>query len=199
LGREESGAGERVYEASEDTWLLEDSLLKLDWIGLAVDVGCGGGYVTLKLLKRGCEVVATDISEWAARVTASRSSQSASRLHVIVCDKLTALRPTRRVAVIACNPPYLPAEGPADWSVDGGQTGAEFSTQLISQARPFLDMGARLVLVTSSLGGEHAILEACEKMGLRTIMLDHRRLFFEELHCYLVERLDAWSEPVGGL
>ncbi len=199
MGREGLGAGERVYEASEDTWLLEDSLLKLDWSGLAVDVGCGGGYITLTLLKRGCEVVALDISEEAARATASRSAQSASRLHAIVCDKLAALRPTGRISVIACNPPYLPSEEPADRAVDGGPSGAEFSLELISQARPFLDRGARLVLITSTLSGEDAVLESCKKMGLRVEMLGSRRLFFEELRSYLVVGRDTGPEMVGVL
>ncbi len=193
------GAREMVYEASEDTWLLEDALLKLDWSGLAVDVGCGGGYITLTLLKRGGEVVAIDVSEEAARVTAGRSAQSAWRLHIIVCDGLAALRPTGRVSVIACNPPYLPAEEPADRAVDGGPSGAEFSLQLISQARPFLEKGARLVLITSSRGREDAILEACENNCLRAEVLGSRRLFFEELHCYLVLRRDTRSGQVGDL
>ena len=194
MGREGLGAGESVYEASEDTWLLEVSLLKLDCSGLAIDVGCGGGDIALTLLKRGGEVVALDISEEAVRVTARRSAQNSWRLHVMVCDRLAAIRPTGRISVIACNPPYLPSEEPADRAVDGGPSGADFSLELISQARPFLDRGARLVLITSTLGGEDAILEACKKIGLRTEMLGSRRLFFEELRCYLVVGRDTGPE-----
>ncbi len=181
-----AGAGDDVYMPAEDSWLLEDSLSRVGPQGLTVDAGCGGGYITLALLKRGCEVVALDVSEQAARVTASKAFPS-PQLHVVVCDRLAPLRATRRISLIACNPPYLPDDSPRDPAVDGGPTGSEFSLGLISQATPFIQRGASLVLLASTLGGSGLILEACGKMGLQVEVLGARKLFFEELYCYLIK------------
>jgi release factor glutamine methyltransferase len=181
-----AGAGDDVYMPAEDSWLLEDSLSGIEPRGLTVDAGCGGGYITIALLKRGCEVVALDVSEHAARVAASKASPS-PQLHVVVCDRLAPFRATRRITLIACNPPYLPDDSPRDPAVDGGPTGSEFSLRLISQAAPFIERGASLVLLASTLGGSGLVLEACGKMGLQVEVLGTRKLFFEELYCYLIK------------
>lgn len=178
------GAEPPVYQPAEDTWLLVDCLSELTFEGVVVEVGSGSGAVSSHIAERGVEVVAIDISEAAARSTLANCSHLLNRVHVIVGDKLSPLRPSSRISLIASNPPYLPSENTSDITTEGGQTGAEFAISLIDESEEFLDKGAKLVLIASTLGNDEAITRHAAEKGLNLRRIASKRLFFEEITCY---------------
>lgn len=177
-----------VYQPAEDTWLLIDCLSGIEMDGWVVEVGCGSGEVSRSIIERGVEVVAIDVSEAAARRTRQNCSRLAERLHVIVGDRLKAIRPSKKISLIASNPPYLPSEDLADDAIEAGPTGAEFAISLIDEAESFMSAGAKMALIASTLGNIEAITEYAESKGLKTKLLASRHLFFEEIRCYEITK-----------
>ncbi len=182
------GAEPPVYRPAEDTWLLIDCLSDLVFWGVVVEVGSGSGEVSKHMAERGVEVVAIDISEAAARSTLKNCSHLLNRVHVIVGDRLKALRPSSKISLIASNPPYLPSENTSDITTEGGQTGAEFAISLIDESEEFLEVGAKLVLIASTLGNDEAIIKHAGEKGLNLRRVSSKRLFFEEIRCYTLWR-----------
>ncbi|GBC70962.1 Release factor glutamine methyltransferase [Candidatus Calditenuaceae archaeon HR02] len=178
------GSEPPVYQPAEDTWLLIDCISGLTFGGVVVEVGSGSGVVSRHIAERGVEVVAIEISEAAARSTLENCSHLPSLVHVIVGDKLSPLRPSSRISLIASNPPYLPSENTSDITTEGGQTGAEFAISLIDGSEEFLEAGAKLVLITSTLGNVEAITRHATAKGLSLRHIASKRLFFEEIRCY---------------
>ncbi|MEM2279327.1 MAG: methyltransferase [Nitrososphaerota archaeon] len=179
----------QVYRPAEDTWLLIDCLSKATYRGLVVEVGSGSGVVSRFIAERGFEVLAIDISEAAARSTRLNCSQLLGRVHIIVGDRLKALRPSVKIGLIASNPPYLPKENTSDTATEGGESGAEFTIDLIDEAEEFMATGARLVLIASTLGDVEAVTRHAEAKGLDVMCLESRRLFFEEIRCYELRKI----------
>ncbi|MCS7145274.1 MAG: methyltransferase [Nitrososphaerota archaeon] len=180
------GSEPPVYQPAEDTWLLIDCLSSLTGGGLVVEVGCGSGEVSRNLAERGVEVVAIDISQAATKATRQNCLNLLDHTHIVVGDKLKALRPSGKIRLIVSNPPYLPSEDTADVATEAGPTGAEFAISLIDDAEQLMEMGSRLVLIASTLGNAEAIVEYAEKRGLIVRCVASRRLFFEEIRCYEV-------------
>ncbi len=165
---------------------MVDCLSDLTFEGVVVEVGSGSGVVSKHIAERGFEVIAIDISEAAARSTLENCSRLLSRVHVIVGDKLKALRPSSKISLIASNPPYLPSENTSDITTEGGQTGAEFAISLIDEAGDFLAAGAKLVLIASTLGNDEAITKHAGEKGLNLRLVASKHLFFEEIRCYML-------------
>ncbi|MEM4298473.1 MAG: hypothetical protein QW815_08920, partial [Nitrososphaerota archaeon] len=111
-------------------------------------------------------------------------------VHVIVGDKLKALRPSRKIGLIASNPPYLPSEDTSDITTEGGQTGVEFAISLIDESEELLRMGAKLVIIASTLGNAEAIAKHADERGLNISLIASRHLFFEEIRCYMLWGVD---------
>lgn len=108
---------DRVYEPSDDTFLLCDALsadldeLRRHRPAMCVEVGSGSGCVTAHLasLLPESALLAIDINSdatLASRATA-RANGVAHRVGVLRMDLLSALRPAS-VDVLVFNPPYVP-------------------------------------------------------------------------------------------
>jgi len=175
---------DEVYRPADDTWLLIASLQGIVDGGLVVEVGCGRGEVSKFLAESGCEVIAIDVSEAAARSAREACASHLGRVHLVVGDKVRVIRPSGRIRLVASNPPYLPSGDDPDPAIDGGPTGAEFSISLIDDAFPLIEQGARIVLVSSTLGNAEAVERYAGARGLRARILSSKKLFFEELRCY---------------
>ncbi|MEM4591052.1 MAG: methyltransferase [Nitrososphaerota archaeon] len=173
-----------VYQPAEDTWLLIDCVSQTQLSGLVVEVGSGSGEVSRFLAEKGAEVVAIDISYAAAEATRSRCGPFLSRVHVVLGDKLSALRPSERITLIVSNPPYLPSEGITDRAIYSAPTGAEFIKDLIEESTPFLEKKAKLLTIASTLSSPEAITEYAADKALQVTRKSSRRLFFEEITCY---------------
>ena len=107
----------RVYEPSDDTFLLVDALsadapeLLLQRPGLCVEIGSGSGCVIThlgSLLPRGSTaLLATDVNPAAAAATFATGLANSQCVDVSLMNLLTGLRPGL-IDVLIFNPPYVP-------------------------------------------------------------------------------------------
>ena len=108
---------EKVYEPSDDTFLLVDVLatdadfLRSLSAGLCVEVGCGSGCVVTHLATllppRSAWLLGGDVNRDALQATAATAARNAASVQPMQMDLLTALRPGL-VDVLVFNPPYVP-------------------------------------------------------------------------------------------
>ena len=107
---------ERVYEPSDDTFLLVDSLaadvgqLRGRRPTVCVEIGSGSGCVITSLaqaLAGTAAFLASDVNPAAATATAATAAANGVSVQVLQMDLLTALRPGC-VDVLVFNPPYVP-------------------------------------------------------------------------------------------
>lgn len=108
---------EKVYEPSDDTFLLVDVLaadadfLRSLSAGLCVEVGCGSGCVVTHLATllppRSAWLLGGDVNRDALQATAATAARNAASVQPVQMDLLTALRPGL-VDVLVFNPPYVP-------------------------------------------------------------------------------------------
>lgn len=168
-----------IYEPSDDTYLLMDSL-PADASGMAVlEIGTGSGIVAEEITKRGASfVLATDVDFEAALSAKSRG------LEVVVADLLSALSDRALFDLVLFNPPYLPSSPSSDsqtWT--GGVGGWELSLKFLAQARNYLMSDGKILMVLSSLTSER-ILKACAGLGLTFERRAFKDLFYERLCVY---------------
>ncbi|CAL9730532.1 eRF1 methyltransferase catalytic subunit Mtq2p [Monosporozyma unispora] len=120
---------DKVYEPSEDSFLVLDSLEKdisflnerfQNQLAIVGEIGPGSGIVTTFMMKNGVPSKSTslyfalDISPWALEATKETAklnecSEKDSYLEVIQSDLTTSLR-KKQVDILVFNPPYVPAE-----------------------------------------------------------------------------------------
>ena len=145
---------QRVYEPSDDTFLLADALsadaamLRGRTPTLCVELGSGSGAVITHLGSllppHSTALLATDVNPAAAAATRATGAANAQRVEVGLMDLVSALRPGM-VDVLVFNPPYVPtsseelteAEGSRDISAAwaGGVRGREVRTDPARHAR----------------------------------------------------------------
>jgi len=108
---------ERVYEPSDDTFLLVDALaadaarLRSLSAGLCVEVGCGSGavitHLSTLLPPHSAWLLGGDVNRDALQATAATAARNAAHVQPVQMDLLSALRPGL-VDVLIFNPPYVP-------------------------------------------------------------------------------------------
>jgi len=168
-----------IYEPSDDTYLLMDSLPN-NTKGMAVlEVGTGSGIIAEEIAKRGAPfVLATDVSFEAALSAKSRG------LEVVVADLLSALNDRAVFDLVLFNPPYLPSSPRSNseaWT--GGIGGWELSFKFLAQAKYHTKPNGKILMVLSSLTSER-ILKGCADLGLAFERRACRDFFYESLCVY---------------
>ena len=169
------------YKPAEDTFLLEDAIASLGYAGeIAVEVGCGEGYLTSKLLEHSEEVIGIDIHIYPLLTAWNKLTENRNRTHLIQGDTLSCLRSTGRIGVIIANPPYLPNDEELnDPTIHGGETGVEVILKIVEQALNVMKRGINLLIIASSLSD----LGKLSKYNVNTRVIATKRLFFETLYC----------------
>jgi len=121
------------------------------------DIGTGSGAIAVTLaLETGVRIVATDVSERAARVAASNAWRLAAAVDFVVCDLGSAL-PSERFDLVVSNPPYVPESDRQTVQKEvrdyephvalfGGSDGLDLYRRLIPEAWRLLAAGGRLIL-----------------------------------------------------
>lgn len=154
-----------VYEPAEDSFLLAKALAppsptpakSLEGVRL-LDLGCGGGLVGLWTALQGARVTAVDLNPHAVELTLANAMRLGlkERLEAYLGHLFQALpENTAGFDIIACNPPYLPADPhrrtgrprpreaheTAHWqavALESGTDGAEAARRVLREAPGWL-------------------------------------------------------------
>jgi release factor glutamine methyltransferase len=98
------------YGPAEDTWLLEDSLMRVENVVRSAEVGCGTGYITKILAEKSVEVVAIEKDAESAYLARENLRRVLSNVHIIIADGLSPIHTSAKLDLIVSNPPYLPLD-----------------------------------------------------------------------------------------
>lgn len=138
-----------------------------------IDVGTGSGATAISIaLESGREILASDVSLAALKVTQRNTQRHSAQVSLLAADLLAAIRPAS-MDLLLSNPPYVPGEDSAnmqrevrDWephiALFAGNSGFEIYQQLIAQAEIAVKLGGRLMLELGyrSLDGVRQMLAA---------------------------------------
>ena len=141
-----------VYEPAEDSWLMSRHIPELK--GSVLEIGCGSGIISIHLAQRGNQVTAIDINPKAVEATKFNSKNNNLEVEVFEGDMFCPVQ-GRKFGTIVCNPPYLPPTDKYDdpeleLAVEGGPSGSEFTIQLLSLAKEYLEPNGSIYMILSS-------------------------------------------------
>lgn len=172
-----------VYQPSEDTFLLIDTVKDMPYVRKAVEVGSGSGLVSVALTQKSEYLVSTDIDLNSCYATLEWLHKYNKRANtdVVCCDLLSPFREGSGFDLIVFNPPYLPDECLRDVSIFGGEHGVDISLKFLQQACRMLSCSGKILLVISSVSDLKRLWDVASKLELDHKTLKSVSLFFEEI------------------
>lgn len=185
-------APKQGYAPAEDSWLLAQAIEKMNLQGKkCLDMGCGSGIQTAALLLSGAEsVVCVDLNTDALHTTKKMIENNFPKAPVsyVESNLFEKIKPKEPFDIIVFNPPYVPSEKIKWMEVDGGKKGREVIDVFLKQLPQHLACDGICFLLQSSLNGNHITQKKCQQMGLKTKIVEHQKMAFEELTLLLIER-----------
>ena len=179
---------ENVYEPSDDTYLLLDSLEKVDFRAgsRVLEVGCGTGIVSIAVSGLVASVVACDINPHAVDVCKRNAARNkVKNIEVVGSDLFSGV--SGRFDLIVFNTPYLPqsldetVSGEINHAWDGGVDGRKVIERFLAEVSSYLSEGGRIVFLESSLSDYEKSLSYLESAGFEVKIINRLKLNFEEL------------------
>ncbi len=172
---------ENVYYPREDSKLLAKTIEKMDIKGANVlEIGCGCGFLSILMAKRGASVTAVDINKDAVEITKANTETNKTAINAFESDLFSAIR--GRFDLIIFNPPYLPTdEGENDKTCAGGKSGREVIEKFATEVKNYLKPHGLVLLVISSLTGEKEVLELFKKQNMSASVVAREKIPWEEL------------------
>jgi len=166
-----------IYEPREDSFLLQ-KYVKIRAKGKILDLGSGSGIQALTALKNTQDVIASDINEEAVSGLRKKGINAIkSNLFENIKDKFD---------LIIFNPPYLPELKGEDKelskAISGGKKGHELIESFIKQAKNYLAVKGKILMVCSSLTGNVEAL--FNKYNYKFKKLEEQSFFFEKIFVY---------------
>lgn len=176
-----------IYEPDEDSFLLVKQVKRLAKSKKILDVGTGFGILAETALKFGAkDVLAVDIDKEVIEFVKSKG------INAKVSDLFSNVY--ERFDLIIFNPPYLPEDDLEDKDIrnvtTGGKYGYEILEKFLIQAKNYLNKGGEILIVFSSLTNKEKIDSILKKNNYKFKCLETKKLFFEELYVYLINRLE---------
>ena len=172
---------EDVYQPAEDTYLLLRVALAEARPGtLALEIGCGSGFISKELGAKVARLIATDVNPHAVRAARARG------IEVIRADLFRGIK--GKFDLILFNPPYLPTQPKErtgqwiDYALDGGESGRQTVDRFIEGLAWHLRPGGRALLLISSLTGLAEVSRTAKAAGLTAEVVADEGCFFERLH-----------------
>lgn len=178
------------YLFSEDTLLLIKAVESLGCKDKCLEIGSGRGYVTSLLAKKCFYLIAIDVDQTATLETKRRVEDKgiSSKVDVVCCKGLSAVREGKLFDAIIFNPPYLPnQEGLKDVTVDGGPEGVEVTLELLRDSLARLNKDGEVRFISSTLANLSMLLSKVSEMGVKHSLEEEIPLFFERLYVIKVK------------
>jgi len=172
---------EDVYQPAEDTYLLLRVALAEAGPGtLALEIGCGSGFISKELGAKVARLIATDVNPHAVRAARARG------IEVIRADLFRGIK--GKFDLILFNPPYLPTQPKErtgqwiDYALDGGESGRQTVDRFIEGLAWHLRPGGRALLLISSLTGLTEVQETAKAAEFMAEVVAGEGCFFERLY-----------------
>jgi release factor glutamine methyltransferase len=183
----------QVYSPAEDSWLLEEYLLKQNLAGkVCLDFGCGSGIQAIAMLNAGAkEVLSVDVNVDALKETGKKVKGfliKAKKSGAQFLGQFLGARKSEyfsnikeKFDLIAFNPPYVPSDEVKWRDLDGGENGRTVIDKFISKVKVHLNPKGVVVLLISSLNNPDEVIGEFKKKGFVVSIESKKKLFFEEL------------------
>jgi len=178
-----------VYSPSEDSWLLEECILKENLVGKkCLDLGTGLGIQSIAMLKSGASaVLAVDINPLAIKESKKRVLEYLKK-NKKVPNQVWKIKKSNlfsnikeKFDFIAFNPPYVPSDEIKWVDLDGGEKGRIVIDKFVAGVALHLNKKGILLLLVSSLNKPKEIEHLLKEKGFVTKVVGKKKLFFEEL------------------
>ena len=169
---------ETVYYPREDSLLLAKALENESLKKKVLEIGCGSGFLSIVMAKKGAEVTAVDGSKDAVEATRLNAKKNDVSLTCFGSDLFSSV--TSKFDLIVFNPPYLPDES-NDATYSGGKTGRKVIEKFIENTKDFLERDGKILLLISSLTGENEVLSLFHNCGFKTTIVAREKIPWEEL------------------
>lgn len=179
-----------VYPPAEDSWLLEDAILRENLRGLkCLDMGAGSGVQSAAMFRAGAlEVLAVDINPAALRAAEKMVAEYNKKIKTqkpghsfAVLESNLFSKVKGKFDLIAFNPPYVPTDGVKWVDLDGGLEGRSVINKFIPAVGKHLNQNGAVLLLVSSLNNPQVIESAFFENGFSIKEVSKKKLFFEEL------------------
>ncbi len=172
-----------IYEPLEDSELLAKYVTKYSK-GKVLDLGTGSGIQAEIALKHTKDILATDINEETVKYVKRKG------INAKVSNLFSNIN--KKFDLIIFNPPYLPKDDLEDkeskQATSGGKYGYEILERFFSQVNNYLNKNGKILIVFSSLTNKNKINKIIKNNNLKFKLLESKKIFFETLYCYLIER-----------
>jgi len=188
----------QVYEPSEDTFLLADSIVVSEG-DFVFEAGSGSGLMALYYASLGANVICSDINPFAVELIKKNFLVNKDKIKgnfdVRIGDLFSVLGSKDSFDVILFNPPYLPTSkkelvgglGWFDKAVSGGADGLNVTTRFINQVSGFLKKNGRVYFVFSSLSNREKLEILIKKNNFIFEIVNSCRFNDEALDVYCLE------------
>ncbi|MEM4633945.1 MAG: methyltransferase [Candidatus Anstonellaceae archaeon] len=177
-----------VYPPAEDSFMLAKYATSLS--GKILDMGTGTGIAALSAALGNSQnkVLGLDINSAAVRCAAWNASSNGIENASFLASDLFSSCAGEKFDAILFNPPYLPTTQEEKLAVeeeniayDGGESGLETFYKFSSQVKHHLLPGAKVAVISSSLGGiEETLQELEDRVGSPRIIAQEN-FFFEKI------------------
>ncbi len=180
-----------VYIPSDDSLLLAEYILRENRkFNMALDVGCGCGFLTLLLANKANYVLAVDLNPMAVANTKVNAHLHGllDRVDVLCADLLYAIRSGKFFDLIVFNPPYVP-ENELDMLIPfweriswcGGHDGRQVIDRFLSVISEYVRAGSMVLMVQSDISNFYVTVNKLKALGFKVEIINRKKFFFEEL------------------
>ena len=187
-----------VYEPSDDTFLLADSIIENKSIFAncsVLEIGCGAGLLSIIASGYCRHVTAIDINKKAVDLSAENMRlNNISNMVVLRSNLFEDI--DRKFNIMIFNTPYLPQsdeetiDSPINLAWDGGKDGRKVIDRFLKEAKSHLNSNGRLIFLESSLSSYNRSLDYLEKHDFTANIISRKKLSFEELVVIIAQKRD---------
>ncbi len=151
---------------------------------IALEIGCGVGFVLESLARRCRWVIGADVDMNALLQAKARLvGRALANFDLVCCSSAEAFK-VASFDLVVFNPPYLPSEKIEDLAVDGGEGGVEVTLSWLKECARVVKPSGKVVLITSSLAPQDLLISGASQLGFKMKLIASQPLFFEELYAY---------------